>query len=161
MPITSRSFSIAQGWTIGAVALAAGLFVGAPAKAQTITVTNVSVPTYDSNISVTYGSTTVSNIIAGQIVLTATDSAMPSAPAFSIYAWCVDLYHEIGIGNNTYTFNIGGAVTTNGNGVAVSSAVANQLATLVAYGNSLMAGVDAGNATVSTALQLAIWQTEY
>ena len=33
--------------------------------------------------------------------------------------------------------------------------------TLGAYGNSLLAGAYAGNADVSSAIQLAIWQTEY
>jgi hypothetical protein len=134
---------------------------GVPAKAQTVSVTSVAVPLYDTGLNVTLGSTTHTNVIAGQIVLTGTDSAMPTKPAFNIYAWCVDLYHDINIGTNPYTFTIGGLPTTNGNGVAISAAVGKQLATLAAYGNTLLAGVNAGNVTVSTAVQLAIWQTEY
>ncbi len=147
--------------------LAAGLCAmtlafGGSASAQTVTVTSVTVPLYDSGINVTVGSTTLTNAIVGQLVLTGTDSALPSKPAFSIYAWCVDLYHDISLGSSTtYTFTLGGVPTTNGNNVAISAAVGKQLATLAAYGNSLLAGVNAGSTTVSTAMQLAIWQTEY
>ncbi len=147
-------------WVAASLFACAAAF-GGSVNAQTVTVTNVAVPLYDSGISVTLGSTTITSVIAGQIVLTGTDSAMPTRPAFSIYAWCVDLYHDIAIGSNTYTFTIGGAPVTNGNGGAISAAVGKQLATLAAYGNSLLAGASAGNATVSTAIQIAIWQTEY
>lgn len=156
----ARAFgSRTRNWLFGAVS-AIAIAIGMPANAQTVTTSNISVPLSDSGISITLGSTTESNIIAGQIVLTATDSAMPAAGSFSIYAWCIDLYHNINTGSNTYTFTIGGSPATNGNGVVISSAVAKQLATLAAYGNSLLAG-GGGNATISSAIQLAIWQTEY
>lgn len=139
-----------------------GVVAATPAKAtDTLSITSVAVPLYDSGINVSYGGTTWSGVIAGQIVLHGTDSAMPSTPAFNIYAWCVDLYHALYIGNNAYTFYVGTAVTTNGNGVAVSAATNSQLDTIAAYGNQLLAGTYAGNADVSTAIQLAIWQTEY
>jgi hypothetical protein len=134
---------------------------GGVAKAQTVSVTNVAVPLYATGLNLTLGTTTHTNVIAGQIVLTGTDSAMPTKPAFSIYVWCIDLYHDTSIGTATYTFTIASLPTTNGNGVAISAAVGKQLATLAAYGNTLLAGVNAGNAKVSTAVQLAIWQTEY
>lgn len=135
--------------------------VALPAKADQLSVTSVTVPLYDSGINVSYGSTTWSGVIAGQIVLHATDSATPSAPAFDAAAWCVDLFHNIYLGNNVYTFTIGSALTTDSNGHAISSALNNKIMTLGAYGNSLLAGTYAGNADVSSAIQLAIWQTEY
>ena len=35
------------------------------------------------------------------------------------------------------------------------------MSTLAAYGNQLLAGPSAGDANVSSAIQLSIWQTEY
>ena len=139
----------------------AGLALAAPAKADQLNVTNVSVPLYASGINVSYGATTWSGIVAGQIVLYATDTALPTTPAFNVAAWCVDLYHGISLGNNSYAFVVGTAVTTNGNGVAISAATNTKLMTLAAYGNSLLAGANAGSADVASAIQLAIWQTEY
>ena len=160
MGLVAAPTARARGWVLPTLC-AIGMALGVPAKADTLTVTNSSVPLYDSGINVSYGGSTWSGVIAGQIVLYSTDSAMPSTPAFNVAAWCVDLFHEISLGSTTYTFVIGGPVTTNGNSGAVSAALSAKLMTLAAYGNSLLAGVNAGNADVSTAIQLAIWQTEY
>ena len=75
----------ARGWVLPALC-AIGMAIGVPAKADTLTVTNASVPLYDSSINVSYGGSTWSGVIAGQIVLYSTDSAMPSAPAFNVAA---------------------------------------------------------------------------
>jgi hypothetical protein len=146
---------------IFAVACGVGIMLAVPAKADTLNVTRVTVPLYASAINVSYGGTTWSGIIAGQLVLHSTDSAMPTMPAFDVVAWCVDLFHDINIGNASYAFNIGTSVTTDGNGGTVLAATNAKLMTLGAYGNSLLAGPNAGNADVSSAIQLAIWQTEY
>ncbi|MEI7711203.1 MAG: PEP-CTERM sorting domain-containing protein [Rhodospirillales bacterium] len=147
--------------TLAAIACTVALALTAPAKADQLNVTSVSVPLYSSGINVSYGATTWSGVIAGQIVLHATNSATPAAPAFDAAAWCVDLFHAIYIGNNTYTYSIGSALTTDGNGGTISAATNAKIMTLGAYGNSLLAGANAGSADVSSAIQLAIWQTEY
>ena len=147
--------------SIFAAACAVGIAMAVPAKADNLNVTSVSVPLYASGINVSYGATTWSNMIAGQIVLHATDSATPLAPAFDAAAWCVDLFHEIYLGNNVYTYAIGSALTSDGNGGSISAATSAKIMTLGAYGNSLLAGPNAGSADVSSAIQLAIWQTEY
>ena len=134
-----------------------------PAHATTtINVTNVSVPAYASGVSLSYGGSTFNNVISGQIVLYSNYAGAIASPAFDVYAWCVDLFHDINIGNHSYSYIVGGnSVTTDSNGNAVSGAVSNQLMTLAGYGNSLLAGADAGSADVSSAIQLSIWQTEY
>ena len=155
-----RSAANGRAWAVAA-ACAFGIPLATPAKADQLNVTSVSVPLYDSGINISYGSTTWTGVIAGQIVLHSTNSATPSAPAFNVAAWCVDLFHEIYLGNNAYAFYIGTAVTTDGNSHAISAATNKKLMTLGAYGNSLLATTYAGNANVSSAIQLAIWQTEY
>ncbi len=157
---STEQTTILRAWICAALC-AAGVTLAIPAKADQLNVTNVSVPNYDSGINVSYGATTWSGVIAGQIVLHSTDSATPTLPAFDVAAWCVDLFHDISIGNNSYAFNIGTSVTTDGNGGTISAATSAKLMTLASYGNSLLAGSYAGNADVSSAIQLAIWQTEY
>ena len=157
---TAKAPTNLRTWLL-ATACVLGIALAVPAKADQLNVTNAAVPLYASGINVSYGSTTWSGVIAGQIVLHATDSATPSAPAFNAAAWCVDLFHSLYLGANTYAFYIGTAVTNDGNGVTVSAATNTKLMTLGAYGNTLLAGTYAGNADVSSAIQLAIWQTEY
>lgn len=132
----------------------------APAAAQQVTISNVAVPLSDQNVNITYGGTTYTSVIAGQIVLQTAYAGSNVGSPFTVYAWCADLYHDIYIGANTYSYVLGNTVSTNGNGVALSQTTVNQLFTLAAYGNSLLAGSYAGNSDVSTAVQLAIWQTE-
>lgn len=155
-----RSATNVRAWAFAA-ACAFGIPLATPAKADQLNVTSAIVPLSVTGINVSYGSTTWTNVIAGQIVLHATNSATPQAPAFDVAAWCVDLFHDINLGNNPYTYNIGTALTTDGNGGAISAATNKKLMTLGAYGNSLLATTFAGNADVSSAIQLAIWQTEY
>ncbi|MCX7382942.1 MAG: PEP-CTERM sorting domain-containing protein [Alphaproteobacteria bacterium] len=149
----------AKAWVgFGLVALAAAL--AAPAAAQQVTITNVAVPLSAQNINITYGGATYSNVIAGQVVLQTAYAGSVAGSTFTVYAWCTDLYHDIYLGNNTYSYVLGTSVTSNGNGVTLTPAISAQVATLAAYGNSLLAGPNAGNADVSSAIQLAIWQIE-
>ena len=142
-----------------ATALAVAL--ATPAAAVQIDVSNVAVPLWVSGVDISYGSHSYTGVIAGQIVLHAAYAGAIASPAFDVYAWCVDLFHDVYLGANTYHYILGGAVTNDGNGATLSSLTGNQLMTLAAYGNARLAGADAGNADVSTAIQLAIWQTEY
>ena len=147
-------------WLAGIYALGAIACAG-PAQATTINVTNVAVPLTAGGINVTDGTNSFSNIIAGQIALTASVSGgLPGS--FVLYAWCVDFYHDIYLGQNSYTYTVAGAVVTDdSNGTALSTTVSNKLMTLAAYGNTQLAGAKAGDANFSSAVQLAIWKTEY
>jgi hypothetical protein len=142
--------------------LAAGLLLAsAVAHADTFDVTNVAVPLAAGGIDITYGSLTYNGVIAGQIQLTGTLASAPTGPAFIVNAWCVDLFDDIYLGANSYAYVIAPAVTTDSNGNTLSSTVSAELATLATYGNTLLAGPNAGDANMSSAIQLAIWQTEY
>lgn len=139
-------------WLAGIYALGAIACAGS-ARATIIDVTNVAVPLTAGGINITDGTNSFSNIIAGQIALTASVSGGVGGP-FVLYAWCVDLYHDIYLGQNSYAYTVAGAVVTDdSNGTALSTTVSNKLMTL--------AGAKAGDANFSSAVQLAIWKTEY
>ncbi len=147
-------------WLAGIYALGAIACAGS-ARATIIDVTNVAVPLTAGGINITDGTNSFSNIIAGQIALTASVSGGVGGP-FVLYAWCVDLYHDIYLGQNSYAYTVAGAVVTDdSNGTALSTTVSNKLMTLAAYGNAQLAGAKAGDANFSSAVQLAIWKTEY
>ncbi len=145
---------------IGLGLIALGAAAATPAAAQQVTISNVAVPLSSQNINITYGGSTHTGVIAGQIVLQTAYTGSNAGSTFTVYAWCTDLYHDIDHGANTYSYVLGSTVTTNGNGVSLTPAISGQVATLAAYGNSLLAGANAGNSDVSSAIQLAIWQIE-
>jgi hypothetical protein len=147
-------------WAVGFCALGVVACAGS-ARATTLDVTYVAAPLWANGVNVYYAGTSYNNIIAGQIALTATVVG-GSGSSFTVNAWCVDLFHEIYLGQNHYTYAVSGAVVSDdSNGHALSSAVSSQLLTLAAYGNALLAGAKAGDSDFSSAVQLAIWQTEY
>lgn len=147
----------ALSWLAGLYAL---VCVGA-AQATIIDVTNVAVPISASGVNVSDGSHSYSNVIAGQIVLTGSVSGAAGGP-FVLYAWCVDFYHNIYLGQNSYAYNVAGPVVSDdGNGTALSPTVSAKMMTLAAYGNAQLAGAKTGDANFSSAVQVAIWKTEY
>ncbi len=92
------------------------------------------------------------NVPVGQMILTTSIG--------TIHAWCMDLYHDIVIGsgqNLTYT---PGSITTNFNGVTLTTSQRNQIAGLVVYGDGLLANAATNTVTNSAATQLAIWSVE-
>jgi hypothetical protein len=132
-----------------AIALAAGLFASAPASAFVIT--NVTVNkgenvTLETPIAYTYA--------LGQIVL--------ETNIGEIDAWCIDLYHDIYVGNGsyTYTFNPFSNPISNGNGGTLSNQQLFEIAGLITNGNSLLAN-GGGTPDDSLSTQLAIWAIEY
>ena len=146
-------------WLAGIYVLGALACAGS-AQATTINVSNVAVPLTAGGINITDGTTSFSNVIAGQIALTATMSG--AIGPFVLYAWCVDLYHDIYLGQNSYAYTVAGSVVTDdSHGTALSTAVSTKLMTLAAYGNAQLAGAKAGDADFSSAVQVAIWKTEY
>lgn len=147
-------------WFVGLYALGAIACSGA-AQATIIDVTNVAVPLSASGVTVSDGAHSYSNAITGQIVLTGAISGGIGGP-FVLYAWCVDFYHDIYLGANSYAYTVAGpTVTDDSNGTALSTTVSNKMMTLAAYGNAQLAGAKAGDANFSSAVQIAIWKTEY
>jgi hypothetical protein len=139
---------------IAAVSLALGAHAR-QAVADPIIVTDVEVAlneiiTLDNPVSVT--------AYVGQIILTTTAGA-------TIDAWCIDLYHDVGVGGGqSLPYSIAPVTTDNSGsgstGNALSSTQINEMAELVVYGDELLTGTGATDAN-SAAVQLAIWGIEY
>jgi len=145
-----------------AVVLLAGLPAGAVPSGNLVRITDISLPHHAHDVTITLGALVLKDVVAGQIVLDAQYAGAIASPAIDVYAWCVDLFHPIDIGKNNLDYIVGGGtVVTDGQGNAVTPAISAELMTLAAYGNALLAGSDAHKADLSTAIQLAIWKTEY
>ena len=157
---SSASLTSALSWLAGIYALGAIACAGA-AQATTINVTNVAVPLSASAVNVSIGSLSYSNVISGQIVLNGSVAGGLGGP-FVLYAWCVDFYHDIYLGAHSYAYNVAGStVADDSNGTALSTTVSTKLMTLAAYGNAQLASAKSGDANFSSAVQIAIWKTEY
>jgi hypothetical protein len=152
-----------------AVAVALGVMgFAAPAAAETITVTNVTLPYYETVhvAGFTVGSNTFgggsagpgANEYAGQIVLTTNIG--------TIGTWCVDLFHYIYLGGS-YTLTTTALSTDNsGSSGATSNPLSatqiQQIQSLSAYGNANLSGpADAAKNRFAALVQAAIWQVEY
>jgi len=139
---------------IAVLGLAVGAHTG-QAVADPITVTDVEVPlneiiTLNTPVSVT--------AYVGQIVLTTTTDA-------TIDAWCVDLYHDVGVGGGqSLGYSIAALTTDNSGGAGIGTSLTplqiSEIAGLIVYGDELLTGAGATNAN-SAAVQLAIWDIEY
>jgi hypothetical protein len=73
--------------------------------------------------------------------------------------WCVDPYHDIGVGNVgdlPYQFS---TIATNVDGANLSATQIGEIAGLIANGNSLM--TSSPSSVLSAALQMAIWSVEF
>jgi len=157
---SSATIKSTLSWLAGIYALGAIACAGA-AQATTIAVTNVAVPLYATGVTVSDGTMNHNNAITGQFVLNGSVSGVPGAP-FVLYAWCVDYYAVTHLGANNYNYTVAGpTVTTDGHGTALSPTVSAKMMTLASYGNAQLAGAKAGDANFSSAVQLAIWKTEY
>ncbi len=102
-----------------------------------------------------------SNVITGQIVLTAHDQGPPPGPDFTIPAWCVDLFHTISLGTgHSYLYNEGSLSTDNSlHPSALTADQISKIGDLVAYGDNLM---QTSPSDLNSALvQAAIWTVEY
>lgn len=137
------------------------LGIAAPAAATTITVTNVTLPFFET-VSVAgftdaKGHTfTGGSELAGQIVLTTNIGTLGT--------WCVDLFHTIHLGGS-YTLDTAPLSTNNSGGGPLDSSLLSatqiqQIQSLAAYGNAnLPAASD--KYQFAAIVQAAIWQVEY
>jgi hypothetical protein len=149
-----------------AAAVAAMLATALPwrsASATTITVTESLNNGYEQvNIDTNPG--TVDGVYAGQQQLLVTASSDGSLIGQTLYAWCVDWGHGIGIGSsgNVYTINQFSSLPVNLDSAPPVSLTAGQLAELdwlASYGNYLLSG--GANAVDSAAVQVEMWTVEY
>lgn len=158
-----RTLLLAAGAT---TALAAG-----QAQAGLVTVTNLSIPVYETvNLNnITPGAPI--EVYAGQNVFT-------TSMLTTIDAWCIDVFHDISLGNNTYTFNeipFAPGATDNATPTAhlLTTPVIDKLAGLFAIGSDILEDGELASfnahygtpgataADWSAAIQLAVWDTEY
>lgn len=140
----------------GALALCVGL-QATGAAADQITVTNIAMPYYetltiDSPIAPTGG-------YVGQLVLTTSANQI-------IDAWCIDLYHDTGLGSTNLNYEIVPIATDNhpnyASGTPLTTMQIDEIAGLIAYGDNLLATDAPGSRNQdSAAVQLAIWAVEY
>ena len=134
------------------VAAAIGGFSGlasSQAHAAPITVTGVALP-YNETVTITAPGLNVT-AYTGQIELTTSIGLLD--------VWCIDLYHDIGVGNVGNLMYQFGTIGTNFDGANLSGAQKGEIAGLVATGNSLMAASPSN--VLSAAIQMAIWSVEF
>ena len=130
-------------------ALALSGVMASQALAGPITVTDVAVP-YNETVTITAPGLDVT-AYTGQIVLTTSVGVLD--------VWCIDLYHDIGVGNVgslPYQF---GTINTNFDGSNLTNTQISEVAGLIATGNSLMASSPSN--VLSAGIQMAIWSVEF
>jgi PEP-CTERM motif len=143
------------------------LALAGTANATMLTTTDVEIP-YNQIVSLN-NIVAPQSVYAGQVVLTMSDIS-------TIYAWCIDLFHEINLGNNAYSFDTGMLdISTTDNATpahTLDTMTVGKMAGLMEIGNGVLqhGGLDGANAHYSVAgsladwsaaIQLAIWDTEY
>ena len=142
------------------------LAVATPAIAGPITTTNDSIPIGEivnlTNIR------PINGVIAGQNVFQVSGGG-------TIDAWCIDMFHEISLGNNSYSFTQGtlSAGASDGHGNTLTATQVERMAGLMEVGNGILQGGALASANAhygisgatltdwSAAIQLAIWDVEY
>ena len=134
-----------------------GLFgANSPATATDLTVTNVTLPYYETvNLAGTIDGTALnqSGQLAGQIDFSFSDGS-------DLNVFCVDLFHEIYLGSNGEIYTTGPLTTDNSDDPSLLSATQiNTITALAAYGQAMMLS-DPSN-LLSGEVQSAIWQVEY
>lgn len=154
-----------------ALLAAASIVTHAPAgRAAPIYVSNVQMGPY---MSVTLsgaalGGSQKIDYVGQQIETANIGASYNAAGSFTLYAWCVDLNHNIYLGSQNQ-YQTGSLAQVNSS-PAVNWSKVNQaqLVWLAFYGNQKLAkytAADAGNygtqAEFSAAVQVAIWNTEY
>jgi PEP-CTERM motif len=149
------------------VALAAG-----QAQAGPITVTDVQMPVNEVVSLNNIDPAAPQGVYAGQTVFTTSTASM-------LYAWCIDLFHDIGLGGGqNLVYNqvpfVGGVTTDNATPTAhpLAGSVLGKIAGLMTIGGDILQdgqlgafnahyGTSGTAADWSAAVQLAIWDTEY
>jgi len=129
----SKSVLLAGAGLIGLVGLAA------PAFAETVDVDYVGLPYYDTvnlNGTIDTNSYTDDDQLAGQILLTVTYP--PSKQQYTLPVWCDDIFHNIYLGGNSYTYTTGSFSTDNDstNASPLTGKQISWIEDLAAYGNA-------------------------
>lgn len=163
-----QAYSVAVG-LIGLGGLAAPAFAD-----PMIYVDDVAVPLFEETTItgtvdlIVPNNVSFSNVITGQIVLTVNPgtTADPSTE-YTLPVWCIDLFHDIGIGGSGYQYSEGTLSTastdnsTAANPTALTATQVSEISDLVAYGDYLLSQSSTDNDLNSALVQSAIWTVEY
>jgi hypothetical protein len=169
-----QSLSAAQGLAraakaaVPAIVLACGLAAAAPSQAAQIFLQSDTMNT--SRTAHIYGpGGSDQHVYLGPIQFTAYEGTAAVGDSFSILAFCVDIFHDIGLGTLNLKYNDDYDLTTNSKYVgntpftgatALSMAQITQVGRLVNYGTLLFDNGPSNTDTVNrlAGLQGAIWQ---
>jgi hypothetical protein len=103
---------------------------------------------YNVILTVSAGSVSGIQAYVGRDVLTTTIG--------TIDAWCIDVLHDISLGNNSYSYDLGPFPPS------ITATQAREIAGLMVLGNTFLDDPSTSDKNnVSAAIQLAIWQVEY
>lgn len=158
-------------YTGAVAAIALGFAVSAyatKAAAQDITVTNVEMTVNSADaLTVMYTSafpTVVENLSVYAYVGQVTLSGGTGSTAFSIPAWCIDLFHDVGLGSGQDLGYSEGSISSNNavpTATPLTSEQISEIAGLIVYGNNQLSTPATATPDNSAAVQLAIWSVEY
>ncbi|HEY2444778.1 MAG TPA: PEP-CTERM sorting domain-containing protein [Rhizomicrobium sp.] len=144
-----RNFAVAG---VVSATLVIGALASAPARADVI-VTDVEMtinPADSFDIQGNAGSP--QDVYVGQV--TFTTNANNTIPV-----WCVDIYHDIGLGGGQNIDYTVGILSTDHDGHSLSTDQINSMSWLIIAGDAYV--LSHPTADVSAAIQLAIWELEY
>lgn len=149
-------------WGIGLkvaafAAAAISLGLASPAAASPINITAVNTPnTASVDINGSHGVPSANNVDVGQFVISTSNAG-------TLYAWCVDLFHDIGIGSDHLSFQTAALTTSvqpDGH-TSLTQTQINQISYIAWFGDNLLASNPANIDLISAAIQTEIWKIEY
>jgi len=149
---------------VPALAFAFGLAAASASHADSIFLQNASMDTtYTAHI---YGAPypnpgyTDEYVYLAPIVFTAFDGVGAVGSSYDVLGFCVDIFHNIGLGNINLQYDDEQTLTTNSGSpaTALTSDQITQVGKLVNYGQLVYGGADADKAVRLAGLQGAIWQ---
>jgi hypothetical protein len=161
-----RKLIVATAWGVGLMAGAAVL--AQPAMAD-IFVTDVELTvapadTVEINGNGWQGFTNYENVYDGQLTFTTGIGSQSGTPS-KMPVWCIDIYHNIGLGSGQDIDYTVGTLSSNndgthsGQGTALSQNQINAMSWLIVAGDAYLPTHE--TADVSGGIQLAIWELEY
>jgi hypothetical protein len=100
------------------------------------------------------------DVYVGQVTFTTDLSHSQGGTPSTIPVWCVDIYHDIGLGSGqNIDYTVGSGLSTDHDGNSLSSQQKDSMSWLIIAGDGYLSAHP--NADVSAAIQLAIWELEY
>ncbi|HEX4078390.1 MAG TPA: PEP-CTERM sorting domain-containing protein [Rhizomicrobium sp.] len=100
------------------------------------------------------------DVYVGQVTFTTNQSESQNGTPSTIPVWCVDLYHDIGLGGGqNIDYSLGTGLKNDHDGNSLSSQQIDSMSWLIIAGDIYLSAHPSSD--VSAAIQLAIWELEY